>query len=113
MAANGEVNALTYGVSLWKFIRAGWDSFVNHISFVVGDGTRIKFWHDSWCGDQPLWVQFPELFRIARVPEAAVADHIRSIDSTRHWDIAFCRLVQDWELEVVASFMELLYSCSI
>ena len=47
MAANGEVNAQTYGVSLWKFIRAGWDSFVNHISFVVGDGTRIMFWHDS------------------------------------------------------------------
>jgi hypothetical protein len=97
---------------------------VNHISFVVGDGTRIKFWHDSWCGDQPLWVQFPELyqplrvqfpelFRIARVPEAAVADHIPFIGSTRHWVIAFCRLVQDWELEVVASFMELLYSCSI
>ena len=36
-----------YGFSLWKFIRAGWDSFVNHISFVVGDGTRIMFWHDS------------------------------------------------------------------
>uniref|UniRef100_A0A2N9FQZ1 Reverse transcriptase zinc-binding domain-containing protein n=1 Tax=Fagus sylvatica TaxID=28930 RepID=A0A2N9FQZ1_FAGSY len=73
-----------------------------------GDGTRIKFWHDSWCGDQPLWVQFPELyqplrvqfpelFRIARVPEAAVADHIPFIGSTRHWVIAFCRLVQDWE----------------
>ena len=58
-------------------------------------------------------MQFPELFRIARVPEAAVANHIRYIGCTRHWDIALCRLVQDWELEVVASFMELLYSGSI
>ena len=102
-----------HGVSLWKGIRAGWDSFVRYTSFEVGDGSRIKFWHDSWCGDQPLKVQFPELFHLARAPEASVADHLCFIGSIRHWDIAFSRQVHDWELETVASFMELLYSCSI
>ena len=28
-----------YRVSLWKYIRAGWDCFMNHITFKVGDGT--------------------------------------------------------------------------
>ena len=102
-----------HGVGLWKGIRVGWDSFVRHTSFEVGDGSRIKFWHDSWCGDQPLKVQFPELFHLARAPEASVADHLCFIGSIRHWDIAFSRQVHDWELETVASFMELLYSCSI
>jgi hypothetical protein len=102
-----------HGVGLWKYIRAGWDSFVKYTSFVVGDGSRIKFWHDSWCGDHPLREQFPDLFRLARAPEASVADHLCFNGSIRHWDIAFSRQVHDWELETVAAFMELLYSCSI
>jgi hypothetical protein len=75
-----------HGVCLWKFIRAGWDSFVSHTSFVVGDGSRIKFWHNSWCGDLPLQVQFPELFRLARAPEATVADHICWIRILSIWN---------------------------
>ena len=71
---------------------------MNHTSFVVGDGSRIKFWHDSWCGELPLRVQFPELFRLARVLEAIVADHICYIGSNCHWDITICRPVHDWEL---------------
>jgi hypothetical protein len=40
-----------YGVSLWKFIRAGWDPFSRLLTFKVGAGSHIKFWHDAWCGD--------------------------------------------------------------
>ena len=58
-------------------------------------------------------MQFPKLFCLARVPEATVVDHIRYIGFTRHWDIAFYRSIHDWELDVVAAFMELLYSCPI
>ena len=49
-----------YGDSLWKSIRAGWDCFSSFISYSVGDGSRIKFWHGIWCGGQPLKDQFPE-----------------------------------------------------
>uniref|UniRef100_A0A2N9H5P7 Reverse transcriptase domain-containing protein n=1 Tax=Fagus sylvatica TaxID=28930 RepID=A0A2N9H5P7_FAGSY len=31
-----------YGVGLWKFIRAGWDSFSSHLTFKVGDGSRLR-----------------------------------------------------------------------
>ena len=24
----------------------GWESFSKHLSFVVGEDTRIRFWHD-------------------------------------------------------------------
>uniref|UniRef100_A0A2N9GB44 Integrase catalytic domain-containing protein n=1 Tax=Fagus sylvatica TaxID=28930 RepID=A0A2N9GB44_FAGSY len=63
-----------HGVSLWRHIRAGWDVFSQHISYTVGDGSRLRFWHDVWCGDLPLRSQFPSLFQLARAPEASVAD---------------------------------------
>jgi hypothetical protein len=102
-----------HGVGLWKFIRADWDSFARHLAFKVGDGTRVKFWLDAWCGDQPLRDRFPELFCLVRVPAASVADHLQILGSSHHWDIAFSRQVQDWELETVTALMELLYSYPI
>jgi hypothetical protein len=39
-----------------------------------------------------------------------VADHFCLQGSNHVWDIEFSRLVQDWELVVVDSFIELLYS---
>uniref|UniRef100_A0A2N9FL13 Reverse transcriptase zinc-binding domain-containing protein n=1 Tax=Fagus sylvatica TaxID=28930 RepID=A0A2N9FL13_FAGSY len=102
-----------YGVGLWKFIRAGWDSFSRHSAFKVGDGSRVKFWLDTWCGNQPFRDSFPELFRLTRVPDASAADHLQILGSSHHWDIIFSRQAQDWELETVTALMELLYSYPI
>ena len=30
----------------------------------VNDGTRTKFWQDSWICDTPLAIKFPRLFRL-------------------------------------------------
>ena len=32
-----------YGVSLWKYIRAGWESFAKHITFKMGDGSLSRW----------------------------------------------------------------------
>jgi hypothetical protein len=40
-----KVDKGPYGVSVWKYIRRGWDNFLQHCGFVVGDGKRVKFWH--------------------------------------------------------------------
>jgi hypothetical protein len=42
-----------YGVGLWKNIRKDWVHFAQYLRFEVGDGTRIKFWTDSWCESGP------------------------------------------------------------
>ena len=102
-----------YGVGLWKFIRASWDDFSRHSAFQVGDGAQVKFWLDTWCGDQPLQDTFPNLFRLARVLDVSVADHLQILGTSHHWDVVFSRQAQDWELEIVSAFMELLYSCPI
>ena len=76
-----------YGVGLWKFIHLGWDNFFRFLMFEVGNCSRIRFWDDVLCLDKPLKVVYPELYRIACVKDAAVADYIYFRDETVHWEV--------------------------
>ena len=40
----------------------------------MGDGTKVKFWHDVWCGDCPLKLAFLELFSISHRKESSIDD---------------------------------------
>jgi len=40
----------THRCSLWRNIRVGWDRFVSHVHFEVGNGERVWFSHDGLCG---------------------------------------------------------------
>ena len=51
-----------HGCGLWCSIHEGWESFSKHLLFVVGDSTRIRFWHDKWIGDNTLKSLYPELY---------------------------------------------------
>jgi hypothetical protein len=54
---------------------------------------------------------FPSLFSIARYKEAWVKDNFIWRNGLVEWNVIFVRSVQDWELDVVSSFFEMLYSC--
>ena len=32
---------------------------------IVGEGDRIRFWEDIWCGENPLCTSFPTLYAVA------------------------------------------------
>ena len=98
-----------YGVSLWKNIRRGWHSLSRFILYEIGDGSKVQFWLDSWCGSS-LADHYPELFRICRRKEASVADLMRYTNGVRHWEIHFCRDVHNWELKAFRSFINTIYS---
>jgi hypothetical protein len=66
-----------------------------------------------WCLEEPLKVVYPELYRIACVKDAVVADFIQYRGESVHWEVNFIWLVQDWEIESISSFLELLYSVHI
>ena len=36
----------SFGTGLWKEIRKGWEVVLLNAKFVIGDGSRIRFWKD-------------------------------------------------------------------
>ena len=63
-----------YGVGLWKAIRKFGHIVSSRISFVVGNGQRVSFWKDIWCGDTPLCASFPSFFGLVDPKKAWVKD---------------------------------------
>jgi hypothetical protein len=102
-----------FGVGVWKNIRKGWISFSRFTRFVVGDGSKISFWHDLWCGDTTLKEAFPALFGIARLKDAVVADNLELLGDSLQWNVSFIREAHDWKVDVFASFFQLLHSVKV
>ena len=78
-----------YGVGLWKYINHSWSSFSSHILFDIGDGSRVKFWHDRWCGESSHAVRYPALFRFCKNKEASVAELMLFPNDVLFWDVSF------------------------
>ena len=48
-----------YGVGVWKAIKMDRNVVGSKVAFVVGNGRRVRFWLDRWCGDEQLRDAFP------------------------------------------------------
>ena len=94
-----------YGVGLWKNISQGWPSFSRHILYDIGDGSRVKFWQDRWCGETSLAIKYSDLFRFCRHKDASVAELMMSINGVLFWDMRFVRGVHARDLEAISDFM--------
>ena len=102
-----------YGVGLWININREWPSFLRYILYNIGDGSRVKFWQDRWCGETSLAVSYPELFRFCRDKEASVAALMKYNNGVLVWDINFLRGVHAQELEAMSGFLDTIYGSSI
>ncbi|XP_062156716.1 uncharacterized protein LOC133864405 [Alnus glutinosa] len=85
----------SYGVSVWKFIRRGWDNVAKYLRFEVSEGSHIRFWHDLWCGNRPLKLCYPASYSIARFPNAWVVDNLSVVGVVSQWNVLFTRYAQD------------------
>ena len=97
-----------YGISLWNEIRKEWPSFSQNVVFSLGDGRRIKFWKDVWCGEEALCSIYPLLFNLALNKEAMVTDIWDSSRGVGCWSLTFLRPLKDWEIEEVERFLQTL-----
>ena len=98
-----------YETSLWKEIRKDWFVFFQNAVFVLGDGRRINFWSDVWCGREALSVRFPTLFNLATNKEAKVADIWDIREGVGCWSPTFLRALNDWEFEEMTRFLHTLH----
>lgn len=62
--------------NLWKGVVSIKNAFAGSIKYWVGSSNKVLFWHDTWVGDRPLAVQFPNLYRCARDTKAKVSDYM-------------------------------------
>jgi hypothetical protein len=74
----------------------GWRLFRSHTNLILGNGSRIRFWDDVWCGEMPLNEAFPILYSIACDKNTLVAAHLVSESDSIQWDVSFIRVAQLW-----------------
>ena len=91
-----------YEVGLWKAISKMGHLVTPSFGFVVGDGKKVRFWKDKWCGTIPLCEAFPSLYALASYKEAWV-NEVWTAEGERgeSWSPCFNRPFNDWELEEV------------
>ena len=87
----------THGCGLWRSIHEGRESFSKHLSFIVGEGTRIRFWHDRWIGDYTLKDLYPEVYVCSAAKDACISEVLWTPEGGTFtvWDLGFFRAFED------------------
>lgn len=83
----------TRGSQFWKDLVRVRDVFREHVKFVVGNGSSIRFWLDWWSGDSPLASSFPILFSYCSNQEISISELSRN-----NWDLGLRRSLSPAEL---------------
>ena len=72
--------------------------------FVVGEGSRVRFWKDVWGGEEVLCITFLTLFSSA-VRKDALIREVWDASIEGGWTPQFSRPFNDWELIEVENFL--------
>ena len=85
----------SYGVGMWKDVSKETRRLKQNCCFIFGDGNKIRFWEDSWCGEGPLCEPYPALFALADSKEALVANVWDTSRGEGVWNLSFVRSFND------------------
>ena len=93
------------GVGVWKEILKESDWCWENLVFLVGKGSQIKFWKDTWCTDTLLSHCFNHLFVLAAHRDATIEEMWDQISGQGDWNLVFVRDFNDWELDMVGELL--------
>ncbi|RVX15731.1 Twinkle-like protein, chloroplastic/mitochondrial [Vitis vinifera] len=75
-----------HGLGLWKGIRMGWKLVSDRLAFIVGNGRRVSFWRDRWCGESPLSFNDWEIEEAERFMERIQSKRVyEDVEDTVSW----------------------------
>ncbi|GJX12855.1 RNA-directed DNA polymerase, eukaryota, reverse transcriptase zinc-binding domain protein [Tanacetum coccineum] len=57
---------------------------LHSIRFKVGDGSSIRFWKDTWLGDDPLYIRYNKLLHLENNKDCSIRHRI--VNGTWAWD---------------------------
>jgi len=63
----------------WSGLMRVKPEFLRWGKFKLGNGSLIRFWEDTWLGNEPLKNQYPALYNIVRKKSALVSSVLSSI----------------------------------
>ena len=98
------------GVGLWKAIRKKWWLLDGRVAYHVGNGQRVRFWKDKWCGDGPLCESFSSLFSISMSKNAWVSEVWNPVGDGDGWTPLFARAFKDWEIDLVEHLLQKIHA---
>ncbi|CAL5415768.1 unnamed protein product [Camellia sinensis] len=75
--------------------------YVEKLRLRVGNGTRIKFWHDRWLGSRCLKAEFPRIFSLSIDKGGSLLSFYDRRSSVEEWNFIFRRNLYDWEKDEV------------
>ena len=76
---------------------------------MLGDGSRIRFWEDRWCGEILLCVSFPTVYAIAP-SKGAIVGEVWETTGEGGWNLRFIKPFIDWEMEETQRLISLISS---
>ena len=100
-------------MGLWKEIFKEVVQLKQNYCFELGNGAKLSFWEDAWCGETPLRLAFPSLFAISGSGEAKVEEVWEGLEVEGGWIFYFTRPFNDWEMEEVLYFIGIVNTKSV
>ncbi|RVX22450.1 putative ribonuclease H protein [Vitis vinifera] len=109
-------NSALLGKWLWRFPRkmSGlWHKVIARVlpfvRLVVSNGERIRFWEDLWWGNQTLYSQFADLYRVISVKNLTVSNVLGN-SLPLSWNFNFRRNLTDSKIDLLQRLMSSLNS---
>jgi len=68
-------------------------AFFQHLRMLVGEGTRVKFWEDTWIGDSSLQKAFPSLYKVSSQQKEVISNMGWFEGNKWRWVLAWKRVI--------------------